>query len=667
MDFFESQHKAHRKTGRLVVLFVLAVIAIILTVHVVLALIFSGVAASQGHAGQAPPNLLLDPRMFLGVTVVVSLIVMLASALKMGQLRGGGRVVAESLGGRLLDPGSVDPTERKILNVVEEMSIASGVPVPPVYLLDDERAINAFAAGFSPSDAVIGVTRGCVELLDRDQLQGVMAHEFSHILNGDMRLNIRLIGVIFGILVIGMIGQMILRSLRYSTPRRSNSKNGGGAILMILAVGLALMIIGALGVFFGNLIKAAISRQREFLADASAVQFTRYPDGIAGALKKIGGYTYHAQLVHPKADEASHMYFGEGVTSWLGGAMATHPPLAERIRRIDPGWDGKFPDVEPPQYVKQDQDQRRRRMAQMTQQRQAMAMAAPGIATGAAIPAAVVGAIPGAGLIGSIGNPTQEHVDYAAVLLDQLDDQLRAAVREPYGSRALIYALLLDRDDAVRRNQVETLQKQADPRVAALTLKLADVAANVDPAARLPLIDLAMPALRQLAEMQYRIFRGNVDALIEADQRINIFEWTLRRILLRHLDSHFEQTRRPVVQYYNLRGLRDECSLLLSLLAYVGHTDKEAGAAAFRAGASAMGLSDLSPLPPGQCSMAAFGQALDKLNQVAAPAKRPIIAGAVACIASDRQATIREVELLRAICDTLDCPVPPLLPGQALV
>ncbi len=654
MDFFESQHKAHRKTGRLVVLFVLAVIAIILTVHVVLALIFSGVAASQGHGGQAPPNLLIDPRMFLGVTAVVSLIVMMASLLKMGQLRGGGRVVAESLGGRLLDPGSANPQERKILNVVEEMAIASGVPVPPVYLLDNERAINAFAAGFSPSDAVIGVTRGCVELLDRDQLQGVMAHEFSHILNGDMRLNIRLIGVIFGILVLGMIGQMILRSLRYSTPRRSSNKNGGGAILMILAVGLALMIIGALGVFFGNLIKAAISRQREFLADASAVQFTRYPDGIAGALKRIGGYTYHAQLVHPKAAEASHMYFGEGVTSWMGGMMATHPPLEERIRRIDPRWDGKFPDVEPPDYIKQDQQQRRQRMDELTRRRAAAAAAVTGTAAIAA------------GLIGTIGKPTQEHVDYAAVLLEQLDDQLRSAAREPYGARALIYALLLDRDEVVRRKQVETLQKQADPRVAALTLKLADVAARVDAAARLPLIDLAMPALRQLAEMQYRIFRGNVDALIEADERVNIFEWTLRRILLRHLDSQFERTHRPVVQYYNLRGLRDECSLLLSLLTYVGHTDKEAGAAAFRAGASAMGLADLSPRAPGDCSMEAFGQALDKLNQVAAPAKRPIIAGALACIASDRKATIQEVELLRAICDTLDCPVPPLLPGQAL-
>ena len=257
----------------------------------------------------------------------------------------GGTVVAERLGGRRVFPNTIDPAERRLLNVVEEMALASGVPVPPVFLLSEEQGINAFAAGYSPSDAVVGVTRGCAEQLTRDELQGVVAHEFSHILNGDMRLNMRLIGVLHGILLMGLIGRELLRLGAFG---------GGGALATkttapphLLVIGLAFMIIGFLGLFIGNLIKAAVSRQREYLADASAVQFTRNPEGIAGALKRIGAAVFGSKLATPRAAEASHMYFAEGISS----LFATHPPLNDRIARIEPQWDGKYPAALPADAV----------------------------------------------------------------------------------------------------------------------------------------------------------------------------------------------------------------------------------------------------------------------------------------------------------------------------
>ena len=251
------------------------------------------------------------------------------------------------MGGRLLHPQTTDLNERKILNVVEEMAIAAGTPVPPVYLLENEEGINAFAAGHAPNDAIIGVTRGCVQTLSRDELQGVIGHEFSHILNGDMRLNLRLMGVLFGILLIGLTGYILLRSTSgYGYRVRVNSRDDDRGRRNILPlIGLALYVIGYVGVFFANLIKAAVSRQREFLADASAVQFTRNPEGIAGALKKIGRLAGSA-MHEPRAAEASHMFFGNiGGVGQLFGLLATHPPLVERIRRLDPSFDGDFSKV----------------------------------------------------------------------------------------------------------------------------------------------------------------------------------------------------------------------------------------------------------------------------------------------------------------------------------
>jgi Zn-dependent protease with chaperone function len=335
--FFDNQDAARRNTARLVFLFALAVVAINGMLYA-LAVALTG-AQQDPHTGQVSVVLQWwQPELLATVSLATLAIVAAGSLYKIAQLRGGGAVVAESLGGTLVTADTGDPDERRLLNVVEEMAIASGTPTPPVYLLRDEPGINAFAAGFTPGDAVVGVTSGCVRQLSRDELQGVIAHEFSHVLSGDMRLNIRLMGVIHGILIIGIIGFFLMRSSMFAGHGRRGRDNSAMAML---AAGVGLMIIGFLGTFFGNLLKASVSRQREFLADASAVQFTRNPEGIAGALKKIGGYEGGSILESPNAPESSHLFFSQGLRSGLQMLFSTHPPLDARIRQLDPSWEGE--------------------------------------------------------------------------------------------------------------------------------------------------------------------------------------------------------------------------------------------------------------------------------------------------------------------------------------
>ena len=424
-DFFERQDIARRNTGRLVFLFVLAVLAIMVSIYLLL-VVTMGYLSRDPETGAIDWSLTGDLQL-VGIAVVGTLVVVGGGTLfKIAQLRGGGRVIADELGGRRLNPDTSIPAERQLLNVVEEMAIASGTPAPPVYLLDEEEGINAFAAGFTINDAVIGVTRGAVERLPRDELQGVIAHEFSHILNGDMCLNIRLIGLLNGILIIGILGYFMFRVSAFSSYRQRRSSRDSSP-LALLALGAGLMVVGFLGTFFGNLIKAGVSRQREFLADASAVQFTRQPAGIAGALKRIGGVLNGSTVQSPNAPEASHMFFGQA-TSGLSGLFATHPPLAERIRQLEPSWNGQFAEGVP-----------------RTGSASAPHPSAAGVAGLAGAEAVNGGAAQSVtSAVDHIGQPNTAHLHYAAELLDELPTAIVDASREPYGARALIYALQID-------------------------------------------------------------------------------------------------------------------------------------------------------------------------------------------------------------------------------
>jgi Zn-dependent protease with chaperone function len=657
VDFFESQDQARKRTGRLVVLFALAVIAIAATLYA-LAVAVTGYGGQDPYTGAAiwQPRW-LDPELMVQVALATLLVVGGASLFKMAQLRaGGGRIVAESLGGRLLHPNSGDAVERRILNVVEEMAIAAGTQVPPVYLLDAEGGINAFAAGFEPGDAVVAVTRGTAERLSRDELQGVVAHEFSHILNGDMRLNIRLMGVLYGILVIGMIGYFVMRSAMYAgLAGRRNDRNNAG--LAMLVIGAALAAIGFLGTFFGNMIKASVSRQREFLADASAVQFTRNPDGIAGALKKIGGFEQGSILASPNAPEASHFFFASGLRGGLSALFATHPPLRERIRRIDPSFAPDAAAAAVPSAAPTAAPAAAFAAGAAPASREAAGArtGAPGAEDGRRDRAAADHAVQ------HIGSPRPEHVRYASRLLERLPGELLSAAHESYGARAVVYALLVDADPAVRAHQLEQLERRADPGVLAATHGLLPAVARLDRAAALPLVDLAMPALRELSPAQYTVFRENVTALVEADDRIDLFEWALQRVLLTHLAPEFERVRRPRVRHRSLRGLGPQLSVVLSTLAHVRPGAADHARRAFLAGARHLDA-PVELLPRQHCGLAVLDAALLELADAAAPAKRDIVAACTEVVCADGTLDVHEAELLRAVADTLGCPMPPILP-----
>ncbi|HUE86500.1 MAG TPA: M48 family metallopeptidase [Vicinamibacterales bacterium] len=638
-DFFERQDAARRNTTRLVVLFVLAVLAIMVSIHAVLA--FALGYLGSGETGGMDVSLLRDPGIFVLAFVGTLVVVGGGSLFKVAQLSGGGRVVAEQLDGRLLSPDTADPAERQLMNVVEEMAIAGGTTAPPVYLMEEE-GINAFAAGFSPGEAVIGVTRGAARQLSRDELQGVIAHEFSHILNGDMRLNIRLIGLLHGILIIGMLGYFVLRMTAFSGHRVRRSRDQGNAMLPLLAIGAGLMVVGFFGTFFGNLIKAAVSRQREYLADAAAVQFTRQPEGIAGALKKIGGVAAGSTIQNPNAPEASHMFFGRA-TSGLSAMFSTHPPLGERIRRIDPSWDGTFPEVAagaPPAKARPD----------------AAAGFAPGASTasGRETSAAMYA-------LDHVGQPTGAHIQYAARLLESLSDRIRVAAHEPYGARALVYTLLLDRDAALRQKQLQHLERAADPGVFEETLRLVPVVAQLEIKARLPVVEIALPALRLLTTEQYRLFKQNVALLVEADADIDLFEWSLQRILLHDLEAHHGSVKPPRVRHRSLGRLQPQCEVLLSMLAYAGHRDAQGASTAFDAARQALGLPQARLRGTGEVDLSALDAALSDLEEAAPQIKRRALEAAVACIAADREIMATEAELLRAISASLGVPMPPLL------
>jgi Zn-dependent protease with chaperone function len=651
MNFFEHQDRARRKTGLLVWLFVLAVIGLIAGIYfLVMALFLGGVEQLPDNSElvtQLGPATLWRPDVLGGVALAVMLVVGGGSLYKTAELASGGEAVARMLGGELLPRDSIDPTHRKLLNVVEEMAIAAGLPIPPVYLLEHERGINAFAAGYRPEEAVIGVTRGCVDSLSRDELQGVIAHEFSHILNGDMRLNIRLMAIVHGILLVGLIGYYVFRMAAASGSRRSSSDKGN-ATVPVLALGLGLMAVGFVGTLIGNLIKAAVSRQREFLADASAVQFTR-TRGVASALARIGSLNLGSAVKAEHATEASHMFFASGVQA----LFATHPPLKERIARID-------------QYWQAQQAEEATTTEPVSQPRLAAAAL-----TGAAAFAGDAGtvaprpAVPSPSApppmpspeqaLDAIGKPTPQQLARAHDLLEALPPAVREAAHEPYGARAVVYALLLDADFSSCQKQFERLAAEADPAVYKTTLSLHNETSTLPREARLPLLDICLSPLKELSPEQYERFRDNVHALAAADNRLSLFEWTLQKVVLHVLDPHFGRSRR---QRARRRPAGEDVAVVLSALAHAGGDGDEAIRFAFKRGVEATGLKSLSLQPWDRAMFKRLDKSLDALSQISAKSKAKLVRGLAETASADGTIIPRELELLRAVATTLDCPMP---------
>lgn len=646
MNFFESQDRARRKTTQLIILFSLAVISLVVLTNVVVVLF--AVFTTQGSVATADWRAALssvgwDTQVFISIGVV--LVIGGASLYKVATLAGGGAAVAESLGGKLINSNTSDLSERRVLNVVEEMAIAAGLPVPPVYIMDED-GVNAFAAGFQAQDAVIGVTRGTVQLLNREELQGVIGHEFSHILHGDMRINIRLMSALYGIMVIGMVGYFIMRTFAHSNARRSSNNNNQGA-LPFLVLGVGLMIIGYAGTFFGNLIKASVSRQREFLADASAVQYTRNPGGIAGALKKIGAASQGSKILHPHAAEVSHMFFGQAVRVAFNTFLATHPPLRKRIKRLDPSWDGKFPELGAASSAAT--------ISSFDARGQAAGLAGASVAAGET-----------ASLLDSIGQLDEQHIDYSRQLIASVTDRVLTAAHEPAGAKAVVYALLFAADAATRAQQLDHLEQAEDaPTFQTLSNLLPDIE-QLGVEYRLPLIDICIPVLKTLYHDQYREFRLRVLALMRADEHIDLFEWCLHRLLVRHLDPVFSRVRPPKIRYDNIEKLEKHCTVLLAALAYAGAESDAQAQQAFAQGMVELDFTAAGLPGKRKAALLEIDKALAELNSLTPLQKPRLIKACARCVVADEKILAQEVELVRAIADSLDVPLPPRLAGQKM-
>jgi Zn-dependent protease with chaperone function len=634
-----------------VLLFLLAVIALIMATNL---LVVFTIWSMDGEESEAVRKLVdLDQDQFLaqftgirilGVTLAVTGVVLCAMVFRRMQLSEGGRTIAESLGGTPIDPCTSDPDQRKVINVVEEMALASGMPVPPVYLLSGEFGINAFAAGNTPADAVIGVTRGCIEQLDRPQLQGVIAHEFSHIFNGDMRLNMRLIAILYGIVFIGTMGEVIVRSFRHSAKGRHSRKGG-----QLLLLGIGLVLVGWLGSFFGKMIKSAVTRQREYLADASAVQFTRNPAGIADALKVIGGHSQGTRVTNPHAGEVSHLFFGQSLKYMLG-LFDTHPPLEQRIRRIEPRWDGSFAYLNYSRRKKADDH----------------GAAGDGDrGTGSdARHRAVAGAMVGAVVLAGIdGGDTRNRPDLtqARKTIDGLPTRMHRQAHDPLGAIAVTFVLLLGDDPELQDIQFSIVAELPLSGLVNLCRQLVTEREALDREHRLPLLQLCLPALRLMSEQQYRSFEKTLLRVILADKRIDIFEWCLFQLVRHYLSTQYGKVKPSKAAYGDAHQVADAYRLVMSMLAHHGHPEpdrKQQRERAFVRGTSTAGLYTLSLMPLEECSMNEFSKSVRRLADCKPLLKPRLLRGLEHCAMLDKVITAEEREIITAIAALMDTPVP---------
>lgn len=631
MDFFEYQVSAKRRTSLLMAYYTAAVLLIIAAVYASFAAVFLILGKHDGDYRNG--SAWWDGTLFLWVTTVAGVVITGGSLYRIRQLSQGGISVALLLGGRQINHNSEEAGERKILNIVEEMAIASGTPVPPVFVLEEETGINAFAAGLTPADAIIGITKGALQQLSRDELQGVIAHEFSHILNGDMRFNIRLMGLLHGIFMLTLIGQFLLRSATQPSLARSRAKNKGNEKLLFALLGLLLMLIGWIGVFFSMLIKSAVSRQREFLADASAVQFTRNPWGIANALKKIKGSGAGARLVTPHASEASHLFFANSAPRLLATLLATHPPLDERIRRLDPtyAWNAETNEAS------------KRTASGGT----VFAPGAPGFSM---TPAA---------MIASVGTPKLEHLRFAVQITEHLPPRLRQAAQEPFDAQAVIYGLLLSPESDTRKAQVESLRCPANSALRQILNALASELNKVTVSQRLPLAEIAVATLKEISPSQYLSFERDVQMLMEADAKIDLFEYALQRMILRHLRPAFFGSTAPPKP--PSQPMEESCAQLLSCIAHWGSANELDAHSSYSAATAILQPNKLpGVLPRAECTLQLFDAALDDLSFLTPAMTKLLIQSCIAGIVADRVVRPVEAELIRAVADALGYPIPPL-------
>ena len=628
MNFFEHQERARRSTGRLVIMFSLAVVGIITILYFFFALLL----ASDSH----PRGSLWQPMTLLWVMGGTLLTSGLACLIKISSLSAGGSAVAEMVGGVKVAHGTGDLAEQKYANVVEEMAIASGVPVPDIYILQDEGAINAFAAGYSIDDAAVAVSRGCIERLDRDELQGVVAHEFSHILNGDMRLNIRLVGVLAGILFLATLGYIFMRIGGGIARSGGGGKEKGGAMAAaagFFLIGLVIMVIGYIGHFFGSLIKAAVSRQREFLADASAVQFTRNPGGIGGALRKIGGYA-DGVIENPRASEISHMCFTSTISGFF--SFATHPPLPERISRIE-----KTP---------------------------LEAIGPGGEALGSPLAAGAVG-LAGGGVearaddvVAASGSVNEAGIRNAIHIVASLPAGLAEAARHPLSATVLAYLLILPEDKKERRGMIRKgLSGILGKDELGELSRLEKLMPLLDDHARLPLLEMCAPALRLLTKDQARQFGDRIEQIVKLDNEVDLREFCYITMIEFCVHGAGRLRRKNRKRYRKFDELAPDFSRILSALADAGHVEPSQRSRAFKYARKVFeGKAELK-YEEKMVAVKELRISIGRLARSSVRMRKAFLKAASYCVLFDDVIEVREAELLRALAHAIGVPVPPFL------
>ncbi|MEX0270184.1 M48 family metalloprotease [Leptolyngbyaceae cyanobacterium UHCC 1019] len=647
MNFFEHQDRAHQNTRRLGWLYLLSLVGIIGAIHFALWLICRLILKANIS--------LLSPGMLLSVAVPTLLLILSGTLFKLIKLRQGGAAVAKELGGRLIEPEQATVLEKQLLNIVAEMAIASGIPAPQVFVLDLETSINAFAAGNSPQKAAIGVTRGCLETLNRDELQGVIGHEFSHILNGDMRLNMKLIGLLHGIVLIYILGRFVLQyspDISFTSEKESDS---GSNFFATIALGIALMAIGGVGYFFGRILQSAVSRQREFLADASAVQFTRNPDGLASALQKIESHVNHARVSAPQAAAMSHLFFGEANTNWLSADwFATHPPTRQRLQRLS----GVARQVPPEAVV-------------------GNAIASPSIASQSSQPSqssSVMGfaATPAASSVVSNTSSASQPRSQAPsssrstslpnARVAPVPEILQQGTQTLEGAIAIAQSLMLDyQNPSVRAQQEMWLQQTVPVSLADLTIQSGKVLETSNPRLRLPLLDSAIPVLQQatVSELQqlFKVLQG----LAIVDKRWSLTEFVIYTGLQHRLQPRVPQ---PAIAATDpLESVWQDCLMVLAAMARVGHTEPDTIAYAFRSGVYQLPGASTREIPT-TTPNGNFNQlksSLERLSSLSAKLKQVIVSACSVIALQDQTVTLPESELLWAIATCLDCPLPSCL------
>jgi Zn-dependent protease with chaperone function len=642
MNFFQHQDASRRASRRLVFLFLLAVICVVAAVDLAVFIALWKFGTPDGQYFTLSQWATAHSGTVFGTTLLVIGIIGLASLYKTSVIGAGGGAVARSMGGVRISPDTTDPLQRRLLNVVEEMAIASGVPMPEVYLLEQESGINAFAAGMNPANAAIGVTRGALVTLNRTELQGVIGHEFSHILNGDMRLSTRLIGLLFGLLVIAILARTVLRF----GPRGGRGKRDGGAGAIMLAA-LAVFVIGYVGLFFGRLIQAAVARRRESLADASSVQFTRDPSGLRNALVKIGALSSGSSLGTPQAEEVAHMLFAPGVSRMF----ATHPPLEARIREIDPHFD-------PREF-----DEMRKKLATATantvsqDEPPAPRTSARALSDLLVLPTAQAGTV-----AALVGNPATAHIQLAQSIRESLPEAIDLAGRHPASARALLLGLALDRNPEARERQKRFIAQELGEDVITQIEILDPIITSLQPQQRIPAQMRAFAALRQLTHAERLQLLSCLNGMLQREGRLSLTSYVLRKLTQVQRRDDLQPGART--GRLPLASAMTEAGVVLSVLARHGHEDRDTARRAYEAGMHHVFPRERPAYAP-DVDWALLDRALGRLDQLMPIAKEQIVEALTKTVTHDQQLTINEAELLRAVCASLHCPLPPLVNAAA--